>query len=94
LKILEIKRSSDFDEAINRVLGELKEADLGSEEYMDRLSHLERLSRLRNEQQNHRVSPDTMAIIATNLLGILIIVGYEQGHVMASKSLGFVLRPK
>ena len=88
------QKSSDFDDAIDRVLEDLKTKDLGSEEYMDRLSHLERLNRLRNEERPNRVSPDTMAMIGANLIGILIIVGYEHGHVLGSKSLGFLLRPK
>lgn len=85
---------SDFDEAINRVLAELKETDLDTEKYEARLAYLERLNKMRAEESSKRVSPDTKAVIVTNLLGILIIVGYERGHVLISKGLGFVLRTK
>ena len=41
-----------------------------------------------------RVSPDTMAIVAGNLLGIALIVGHERMNVVTSKALGFVLKSK
>lgn len=94
MRILVNRGPSDFDEAIDRVLAELKETNLGTEDFEVRLAYLERLNRLRNEERSNRVSPDTMAIVAANILGILIVVGYEQGNVIASKGLGFVLRTK
>jgi hypothetical protein len=33
-------------------------------------------------------------MVGGNLLGILIIVGYEHTHVMVSKASGFIIRPK
>ncbi len=38
------------------------------------------------------ISPDTVAIIAGNLLGILLILNYEKLNVVSTKALGFVLR--
>jgi hypothetical protein len=35
-----------------------------------------------------------MAIVVGNILGILVIVAYEQKHVMVSKGLGFVIKAK
>lgn len=94
LRILVNGKSSDYDEAIDRVLRELKETDLSTEEYDALLGNLERLNRLRTEDRSRRISPDTMAIVAANILGILIVVGYERGNVLASKGLGFVLKTK
>jgi hypothetical protein len=94
MTILGWRKPSEFDEAVNRVLANLKEIDLGTEEYVERLAYLERLNKLRSEERSRKVSPDTMAIVAANILGILIVVGYEQGNVIASKGLGFVLRTK
>lgn len=39
-----------------------------------------------------RLSPDTVALIAANLLGILLILGYEKADVITSKALGFIMR--
>lgn len=38
------------------------------------------------------VSPDTIAVIAGNLLGIGLILSYEKLNVISTKALGFVLR--
>jgi len=94
MRILINRRTSDFDEEIKRVLAELKETDLGTEEYAERLAYLKRLNKLRSDEQRNRLSPDTIAIVAANVLGILIVVGYEQGNVIASKALALVLRTK
>jgi hypothetical protein len=85
---------SDLKNSMDRVLRDLETLDMDSEEYKTRLAHVERLSKLRNEERSNRISPDTLAIVTTNLLGILIIVGYERGNVLASKGLGFILRTK
>lgn len=88
------KKTSDLDDAIDRVLKELNNEGLDTEEYARRLKHLERLTTLRVDEHKKRVSPDTWAIVGANILGILIIVGYEQGHVLASKGLGMILKTK
>lgn len=38
----------------------------------------------------NRVSVDTWAVIAANLLGIILIIGHERANVVTSKALGFV----
>lgn len=86
--------SVKLDAAMNRILDDMDRNDLDSEEYPQLLSYLERLSKLRSNERPGRVSPDTMAAVAGNILGILIIVAYEQKHVMTSKALGFVPKTK
>lgn len=89
------EKASVLDEPIAKVLTEMNMVGPDAEEYRALLAHLERLIRLKEEEKsNNRVSLDTMAIIGGNLLGILIIVAYEQSHVMVSRGLSFVLKPK
>jgi len=88
------KRVSELDEPIKRVLDEMKTYGPDSPEYPKLVAHLETLTRLKAEERRHRVSADTMAIVLGNLGGILIIVAYESRHVMASKAMGFLLKPK
>lgn len=38
------------------------------------------------------IKPDTMALIAANLLGIVLIMNFEKANVITSKALGFVMR--
>jgi hypothetical protein len=84
----------ELKKPIDRVLSEMEEHGPDAPEYPNLLSYLERLIALKRGNANSRVSPDTMMTVAGNLLGILIIVAYEQKHVMSSKGLGFILKPK
>lgn len=93
LKIVKGK-SSILDDEISRVRLKMLGVDPNSEEYESLLAIFERLIRLQKDEVSNRVSPDTIAVVAANLLGILVIVGYEQGHVIASRGLQMLLRTK
>jgi hypothetical protein len=89
------EKPSVLDEPIEKILTEMNTYGPDTEEYQTALSYLERLVRLKvEEKRQFRFSPDTLAIVAGNLLGILIIVAYEQKHVMVSKGMGLLLKTK
>jgi hypothetical protein len=87
-------KSSILQESIDRVLVDMERCNPGTDDYDTLLANLERLVRLQNEEKTNRVSPDTIAVVCANLLGILIIVGYEHGHVVASRGLAFILKTR
>jgi hypothetical protein len=89
-----LKRKSVLDESVSIVADNLIRSEPGTEEYDALLANMERLINLQSEEQSRRVSPDTLAVIAANLVGILIIVGYEQGHVTVSRAFGSLLKTK
>jgi plasmid replication initiation protein len=60
-------------------------------EYTRLLSAIERLTELQ-KATSRRVSPDTIAVVAANIVGILLIINHERASVVASKALGFVQR--
>jgi hypothetical protein len=64
--------------------------DPGSEEYSNLLAHLEKLYALRSGHRSRRIQPDTVLVVAGNLLGILIIVAAEKGTVLSSKALSLL----
>jgi hypothetical protein len=88
------EKPSILDEPIAKVLTEMNAYGPDAPEYPKLVAHLERMIRLKQEESKSKISPDTMAIVIGNLVGILIIVSYEQSHVMVSKGVGFILRPK
>jgi hypothetical protein len=88
------KKPSILDEPIARILTDMNTYGPDSPEFPTLVSHLEKLNRMKAEECKNRPSSDTMAIVAGNLLGILIIVAYEQKHAMVSRGLGFVIKPK
>lgn len=85
---------SIYDEPINKVLDDLKTSPMDTEEYSAAIRHLESLSKIKAENSPKRVSADTMWIVAGNLLGILVIVAYEQKHVMTTKANWGTLKTK
>lgn len=82
---------SIYDAQIERVLSDMEMFGPESEEYPKLLAHLKALHAMKAEEKpKFRISPDTLAIVGGNLLGILIIVAYEQTHPMVSKGLNYV----
>lgn len=94
LRLFGRKEDSVLDDPIEMVLQKMETAGPESSEYPVYLSELEVLVRLKRDEKSNRISPDTMAIVLGNLLGILIIVGYEHGHVFGSRAQNFILRTK
>jgi hypothetical protein len=82
-----------IDEQIDAVLASMTTYTPDSKEYQLLLGYLERLTNLKTKTRRQPVSPDTMALIAGNLLGILVIVAYEQKHVMTSKGFSQIINP-
>lgn len=84
--------TSELDKAILIALLQLDTVPAYSEEYIQILNQVERLYALKNVNRSPRVSPDTMAVVMGNLLGIVFIVGHERAHVVTSKALSFVMK--
>lgn len=83
-----------LDAPIAKILLELETYGPETPEYKIAIKHLERLMKLKAKDSPRRISPDTMVSAASYLLGILIIVAYEQKHVLVSKGLSFIQKPK
>jgi len=88
------KNPSKLDEPIDKVLTRMKDLEPDSEEYKKLLTTLDKLMELQSEEQSSQFSPDTVLNVAGSLLEVLLIVAYEQKHVMVSKGLGRFRRNK
>jgi hypothetical protein len=85
---------SEYDKQLRRVLRELETTEPNSEEYGTLVERLKKLQQMRAEDRPEKLSPNTAALVVTNVLGIVMIVRHEQFNVIVSKALGFVIRPK
>lgn len=83
-----------IDGLIDAVMDEMHKEGVFSDKYPTLMNHLNRLYEIKANQRRTPVSRDTMAIVAGNLPGILLIVAYEQKHVMTSKGFSQLIRPK
>jgi hypothetical protein len=87
------EREQPVDGQINAVLEEMRTVGVSSDRYPVLMSYLERLTEVKKKANRAPVSRDTMALIAGNLMGILLIVVYEQKHVLSSKGFNQIIRP-
>lgn len=85
------KEKSQLDKAIDKVHAEMSAVHSDSEDYATMRKHLTKLYALKEaEQAQTRVSPDTIALVIGNVLGIGMIVGHERAHVVGSKALALL----
>lgn len=85
-------RLHPVDQPIKRVLDEMEMMGPDHESYDDYVDYLERMYKLKRDDRKTLVDPNTLVIAGANLLVTLIIVGYEQKHVITSKAQQFNLK--
>ena len=86
------KEKTMLEKEIEDVLLDMKDMDLNSDEYEVALNHLSTLHEIKSKEKKWNVSPDTMAIVAGNLLGIILILKHEELNVITSKAMNFVIK--
>ena len=85
-------KRTELEKEIDKLIDGLRTVNYDTEDYTKRLQIIERLKSLEDDKSKRRVSPDTVLLVAGNILGILIIVNHERLHVIASKALSHVIR--
>lgn len=81
-----------LEKAIDKLLLAMDKIENNTPEYTMMVERLERLYKLKAIDAPRRVSPDAIATVAANLVGILLIIGYEHANVVTSKALNFVMK--
>lgn len=81
-----------IDLPIKEVMDEMERVGPNDEKFPKLVVQLDRLMEMKRDDRRHTISPDTLVVVAGNLLGILLIVAYEQKHVMTSKAMQFTLK--
>lgn len=86
------KEKTMLEKEIEAVLLDMKEMYVDSDEYEVALNHLSTLHEINSKEKKWNVSPDTMAVVAGNLLGIVLILKHEELNVITSKAMSFVIK--
>lgn len=81
------REETPLEKAIDEAIRYL---DPTSKDFTELVNNIERLHKLKEQEAPKRVSPDMQATVASNLLGILLILHYERVNVVTSKALSFV----
>lgn len=85
-------KRTKLEKEIDDVLNEMIYQDKSSKEYAKNVEHLERLYKAKGYEKPSRISPDTMLIVAANLLGIILILKFEKLDTITSRAVQFVLK--
>lgn len=84
------KTVSPLQTAIDKAVSELENHEITSDEYATIVNHLAKMQEIENKKNSRSLDPATVATIAANLAGILMIIHHEHVNVITSKALGFV----
>lgn len=86
------KEKTMLEKEIEAILLDMKDMDINSDEYEVALNHLTILHEIKTKEKKWNVSPDTMAVVVANLLGIILILKHEELNVITSKAMNFVIK--
>ena len=87
------KHQKLLESELERALRDLRSYQPGSQEYTKVVSEIKSLNKMLYKPQS-RISSDTRATIAANLLGILMIIKHEHVNNITSKALSFVIKTR
>lgn len=86
--------NSELDKEILSALKELDNHESTSDEFGVVVDRIAKLQKLKSETGLRPPSLDTVLIVGANIFGILWLTRYEREHVITSKALGFVMKPR
>jgi len=89
-----LREPTQLEKAIDKAMSQLNDYEIGSEEYNKVLEAVTKLHKMKEDETPNRLSKDTVAIITTNLLGIMMIIRHEHVNVITSRAMGLVIKPK
>lgn len=85
-------KRTNLEKEIDSVIESMSHHKADTKEYAAMAKNLETLYKAKSNERNRYVSPDAIAMVAGNLLGIVLILGYEKANVITSKALGFIIK--
>jgi hypothetical protein len=86
------KAHTPLEVAVNRAIRDLSKYETDSEEYRNALDALVKLHKMKVDERPKSVSGDTLAIVAANLIGIVMIIRHEHVNVVTSRAIGMLPR--
>ena len=81
-----------FQKELDRALLELSKIPIESEEYTKAIKNIDALCTARAQKAHDVPSVDTLIMVGANILGILVVLHYEQAHIVTSKAMSFILK--
>jgi hypothetical protein len=85
---------SPLEKEIDSILARMNDIAPDDPKYATMADQLVKLYKLKEVDSKRKLSPDALAAVVGNLVGILVIVGYEHKNVITSKALSFVMKSR
>lgn len=83
-----------LDIVTDNALIELNQLQVGTPEYAKTLDLVIELHGLKDKTKSPSVSKDTLAVVAGNLLGILMVIKHENVNVITSRAMNLLIKPR
>ena len=84
---------TDLDIVMDKIYTYLKDNEVNTDDYGKAIDNLIKLQKMKDTNPS-RLSAETKAKIAANILGIFAVIGYERIHVVTTKALGLISKPQ
>lgn len=81
---------SALESEIDNLLTRMAETTRNTQQYEFMTDQLVKLYSIEDKKSKRQISPDTLLVVAANLLGIVLIIHHERVNVISSKALNFV----
>ena len=86
-------KRSTIDKEVERVITAMSLLSSDSEGYKQHATNLELLMKARScNKDQTKISKDVLVTCVFGLIQVVIIVGYEHGHVLVSKAMGSIIK--
>lgn len=90
-------KGKTIDEAIENALELMEQYLPGSEEYLNAAKAVEVLCQARSHVKATTIkgiSTETVIAVATNILGLLLVLNFEKANVITTKAFGMIFKVK
>ncbi len=84
-----------LEDEIKEVLHEMSSLGVTDPDYPKQMAYLERLEKVRAAGHSRpKLNLNHVLFVAGNLVGVLLLVGRDETHLVSTKALGQIIRPK
>lgn len=86
-------KKPNIKQEVDHIIGYMAGLEPDSKEYSTAASNLDVLVKAKScENTTKKISPDTIAVVVGNLLGIVLVLNYEKMNVITSKAFGMIIK--
>jgi len=97
--VLNLKKTEEkpnpVDTLIEKLASEMTDHDGYDDEYTKMAENMKVLCEARAVMPKaDKLSADTLAVVVGNLVGIIAIMNHERAHIITTKALSFIMKPR